>query len=359
LVNKRSFLLWLPCSVVAATALGAAPTYPPVGAGRALTFPRDHGAHPDYRTEWWYATGWLQTQARAPLGFQITFFRSRPRIDQANPSRFAPQQLLFANVALSDPVAGKLQHDQRAARSGFGLAMASTVDTDLCIDDWTLRREASGSYRATLPARDFTLELTMQPTQPLLLHGEQGYSRKGPLATQASYYYSQPRLKVSGTLKRRGQQESVQGTAWLDHEWSSALLADGAVGWDWIGVNLDDGSALMVFQIRDEAGRKFWGGGTLRGTDGRVRVLAPENVNFIALRRWRSPRTGTDYPVALRLNAGDLTLELAPLMDDQELDSRASTGAVYWEGAVTALRGGKPVGRGYLELTGYFRHLDL
>lgn len=150
----------------------------------------------------------------------------------------------------------------------------------------------------------------------------------------------------------------MQGTAWLDHEWSSTLLAEEAVGWDWLGLNLDDGGALMVFQIRDRAGRKFWGGGTLRG-DGRVQVLAPEKVNFKPLRHWRSPRTGTSYPVAMRLNAGDLTLELAPLMDDQELDSRASTGAVYWEGAVTALRGDEAVGRGYLELTGYFQRLNL
>ncbi len=199
----------------------------------------------------------------------------------------------------------------------------------------------------------------MEPTQPLLLQGERGYSRKGPLAAQASYYYSQPGLKISGTLKRSSQQETVHGTAWLDHEWSSTLLADQAVGWDWLGLNLDDGGALMAFQIRDKAGRRFWGGGTLRGGDGRVQVLAPEEVNFMPLRRWRSPRTGTSYPVAMRLNAGDFTLELAPLMDDQELDSRASTGAVYWEGAVTALRGGKAVGRGYLELTGYFQRLNL
>ncbi len=198
----------------------------------------------------------------------------------------------------------------------------------------------------------------MEPTQPLLLQGERGYSRKGPLAAQASYYYSQPGLKISGTLKRSSQQETVHGTAWLDHEWSSTLLADQAVGWDWLGLNLEDGGALMAFQIRDKAGRRSWGGGTLRGGDGRVQVLAPEEVNFMPLRRWRSPRTGTSYPVAMQLNAGDLTLELAPLMDDQELDSRASTGAVYWEGAVTALRRGKVVGRGYLELTGYFQRLN-
>ncbi|MEM5428755.1 carotenoid 1,2-hydratase [Cupriavidus oxalaticus] len=358
-MKRRSFLLLLPGFGVPGAAPGAVPVYPPVEAGRTLAFPRDHGAHPDYRTEWWYATGWLQTQAGAPLGFQITFFRSRPQFDQANPSRFAPRQLLSANVALSDPVAGKLQHDQRAVRSGFGLALADTADTNVYIDDWSLRREMAGRYRARFPARDFTLDLTMEPTRQLLLQGEQGYSRKGPLASHASYYYSQPGLKVSGTLKQRSQQQAVHGTAWLDHEWSSALLADEAVGWDWLGLNLDDGGALMAFRIRDKAGRKFWGGGTLRGGDGRVQVLAAEDVTFMPVRSWRSPRTGASYPVAMRLKAGDITLELVPLMDDQELDSRASTGAVYWEGAVTALRNGKAVGRGYLELTGYFQRINL
>lgn len=358
-MNRRAFLLWLPSSAVAATARGAAPAYPPVDAGQTLAFPRDHGAHPGFRTEWWYATGWLQTQAGAPLGFQVTFFRSRPQIDQANPSRFAPRQLLFANVALSDPVAGRLQHDQRAARGGFGLAHADTADTDVHIDNWSLRRESTGHYRARAPAREFTLDLTMAPTQPLLLQGERGYSRKGPAPAQASYYYSQPGLAVSGTMQRRGRQETVHGTAWLDHEWSSTLLADEAVGWDWVGLNLDDGGALMAFRIRDKAGHKFWGGGTLRGSDGRVRILAPEAVDFMPLRHWRSPHTGASYPVAMRLRVGDLTLELAPLLDDQELDSRASTGVVYWEGAVTALRGGKAIGRGYLELTGYFERIDL
>lgn len=378
-MKRRSFLLGLRAAGVAgvagaAGAAGAASSassadaaraapdaaaaYPSVDAGRTLAFPRDHGAHPDYRTEWWYATGWLQTQAGTPLGFQVTFFRSRPPFGQANPSRFAPHQLLLANVALSDPVAGKLQHDQRAVRSGFGLALADTADTDVYIDDWSLRRETTGRYRARFPARGFTLDLAMEPTQPLLLQGDRGYSRKGPLANQASYYYSQPGLKVSGTLKRGSQQEAVRGTAWLDHEWSTTYLADDAEGWDWLGLNLDDGGALMVFQIRGKTGRKFWAGGTLRGGDGNVRVLAPEAISFTPVRRWRSPRTGASYPVAMRLDAGDLTIELVPLMDDQELDSRASTGAVYWEGAVTALRQGKAVGRGYLELTGYFQRLN-
>lgn len=342
-----------------ALAAAAPPDYPPVQAGQTLEFPSDHGAHPDYRTEWWYVTGWLQTEAGVPLGFQVTFFRSRPQLDQANPSRFAPKQLLFAHAAISDPALGRLQHDQRSARVGFGLAQAAEGDTDVRIGDWSFIRGAEGAYVAKIAGREFDFELTLVPTAPLLLQGETGLSRKGPRAAQASYYYSWPHLSVSGLVVRNGKREVVRGTAWLDHEWSSEYLAQEAVGWDWIGINLDDGGALMAFRIRDKSGGKYWAGGTLRRGDGSAQYFPPKAVSFTPLRRWRSPRTGASYPVAMRAQAGETTLELEPLMDDQELDSRGSTGAVYWEGAVTARCDGKVVGRGYLELTGYLRRLDL
>ncbi len=288
---------WLLCLLfMAATAHSQSrlPAYPPVVPGRTLHFPGDHGAHPDFRTEWWYVTGWLQTADGTPLGFQVTFFRSRPPLDQTNPSRFAPKELLFAHAAVSDPVLGKLQDGQRAARAGFGLAEAASNDTNVHIGPWSLQRDSGGAYHTVVQAREFTLELTLAPTQPLLLQGERGYSRKGPLAAQASYYYSQPQLRVSGTLARDGKGKAVKGTAWLDHEWSSAMLDEQAVGWDWIGINLDDGGALMAFQIRDKAGGKFWAGGTLRRPDGSVATLPASAVGFSPRRLWRSPRTGTE-----------------------------------------------------------------
>ncbi len=240
-------LVWL-----AAPALAAPPDYPPVQADTRLVFPRDHGAHPAYRNEWWYATGWLETPT-GPLGFQVTFFRTRPPLDQANPSRFSPRQLLIAHVALSDPQ--RLRHDQRIARSGFGLAEASGVDTAVNLDDWSLVRGADDVYRVRIPAREFTLELDLRPTQPLLLQGGTGFSRKGPGKTQASHYYSRPQLAVSGNVVREGVRLAVRGKAWLDHEWSSEILAPGAVGWDWTGINLDDGGALTAFRIRDRRGK--------------------------------------------------------------------------------------------------------
>ncbi len=348
-------LLAIGCAWLCAA---AAQDYAQVQPGYEMQFPRDQGSHPQFRTEWWYLTGWVKKADGTELGMQITFFRNRPLLAETNPSKFTPRQLLFAHAALADAKTGKFLHDKRAARAGFGLAEAKEGGTDVWIDDWSLKQTGSG-YSARIAARDFGYALEFKPTQPLLLQGERGLSRKGPRPAQASYYYSQPQLAVSGTISRKGEQFAVSGTAWLDHEWSSQYLAEEAAGWDWVGLNLAGGGALMAFRIRDKDGRTYWAGGALRGTDGRVRVLRPEDVSFEPARRWRSPRTGAEYPVAMRLRAGDLHLELEPLMDDQELDSRASTGTIYWEGAVRARAAGKPQGYGYLELTGYWRPLRM
>jgi predicted secreted hydrolase len=347
------------CLSTVTHAPAATPAFTQVVPGKTLKFPRDFGAHPDFRTEWWYATGWLQTPDGKSLGFQVTFFRSATEHDAANQSRFAPKQLIVAHAALSDPAMGKLVHDQKIARAGFGLAQASEVTTDVKLHQWTMRREADGRYQIALPARDFTLSLTLTPTQPVLLQGEQGYSRKGPVAGQASYYYSEPQLKVTGQITRKGKPVTVQGSAWLDHEWSSTLLDPRAVGWDWVGTNLDDGSALMAFRIRTADGQALWQHATLRDANGKLHTVGAEAIRFTPLREWRSPRTGARYPVAMQIDMGDVRWRLTPLQDDQELDSRQSTGAVYWEGAVTIERNGKPAGRGYFEMTGYLKALKL
>lgn len=326
--------------------------YPPV-VPRPLVFPRDHGAHPDYRTEWWYLTGWLDGAA-TPLGFQITFFRTRPPIAPDNPSRFAATQLIIGHAAIADPARGSLLHDERIARAGFGLAQAATDDTDVVLHDWRLRRAADGSYVSEIPARGFRLQLTATPTQPLLLQGEAGFSRKGPQATNASYYYSQPQLRVAAELTRDGRTQRLTGTAWLDHEWSSTLLDAEAVGWDWIGMNLSDGGALTAFQLRRRDGIAHFGYASLRAA-GRTtpRVFAPTEVAFTTTQTWTSPRTRASWPVAQRIRVGERVFATQPLLPDQELDSRATTGAVYWEGASRLNENGNEVGRGYLEMTGY------
>lgn len=342
-------LAWLCAGAVAQD-------YARVKPGHELQFPRDHGSHPQFRTEWWYLTGRVRDARGGDLGVQITFFRNRPLVAEDNPSRFAPRQLLFAHAALADAGAGRLLHEQRAARAGFDLAEAHEGRTDVTLEDWSLKQTADG-YRASIAAREFAYALEFKLTQPVLLQGERGLSRKGPRPSQASYYYSQPQLAVSGSITVKGERREVSGVAWLDHEWSSDYLAPQAHGWDWIGLNLADGGALMAFRIRDGSGGTLWAGGSLRAADGRMRAFAPGEVRFEPLRRWRSPRTQTEYPVALRVQVGPLAFELEPMMDDQELDARASTGTIYWEGAVSAKSGGRLLGSGYLELTGYWQPL--
>ena len=333
-MRRRAFLAF---SLIPLATWGETVRYPVVRP-RPLIFPRDHGAHPDFRTEWWYITGWLE----GPLGFQITFFRARPDEQSDNPSAFNPRQILLAHAALSDPQRGRLVHDELAARAGLTLAGAETDNTSVWIDDWSLKRSGD-SYVAKVKARDLDFELAFAVGGEPVLQGDRGYSRKGHRPEEASYYYSQPQLRVAGKVNGR----DVKGTAWLDHEWSSAYLAPEAQGWDWTGINFFDGRSLMAFQMRAK------GGG--------VHYASPGST-FKPLRSWKSPRTGVEYPVSMQLNDRSLQLEpirLEPLMDDQELDARASTGTIYWEGAVRAFAGNRAVGRGYLELTGYWKPMKL
>jgi len=358
-------LSWL-AGLIAAPAASAQVTahrspltaFAPVVPGYKMEFPRDGGSHPDFRIEWWYVTGWLNPAGKQPLGFQVTFFRGRPTLRQDNPSAFTPRQIIFAHAALSDPGVGQLMRAQRAARAVFELAGAARDETRVWIDDWVLEYR-QGGYRARIQDSELQFELALKPSQPPLLQGEGGLSRKGPARESASYYYSEPHLQVTGTASHDGRALPVTGSAWLDHEWSSSYLPEQAAGWDWIGINLADGGALMAFRMRRKGGGVLWSGGTLRRADGSVQVFTPSDIRFTPRREWRSARTGTRYPVAWIVRAGDLELAIQPLMDDQENDTRTSTGTIYWEGAVRAYRSGAVAGRGYLELTGYWRPMSL
>ena len=354
----RALLLGAAVATAAAPVPAAPVDYPAVVPGVAVRLPADHGSHPAFRTEWWYVTGWLDAEDGSTLGFQVTFFRTRPDVPEDNPSAFTPRQLVIAHVALSDPAHGRLRHDQRIARATHGLAGADPSDTDVWIGDWRLERDGA-RYRARLDASDFGLDLVLERTQPPVLNGEGGYSQKGRLPSSASYYYSVPQLEVGGTVSREGVPVEVRGSAWLDHEWSTALLEPEASGWDWIGINLDDGGALMAFRMRDREGKRLWAAATLRRPGEEPVHVAPDDVVFLPGRRWTSPRTGIGYPVEFELRTGDMAIDIEPLMDDQESDSRMTTGAVYWEGAVRALQSGRPAGKGYLELTGYGAPLAL
>jgi predicted secreted hydrolase len=345
---------------------------------RALVFPRDHGSHNGAKTEWWYLTGHATGADGNAYGFQVTFFRSRVDGTESLQSRLAAKHLLFAHAAITDVKGQQLWHDQRIARwngespaneTGFdspGAAFAQVDDTGVALRGWSLRRLADGRYQAKVNAKDFQIELTALPTQSHLLQGEQGFSRKGPEPEQSSFYLSQPQLAVSGRLTVKGKAIAVQqGRAWLDHEWSEALLHPEAVGWDWIGMNLDNGDSLTAFRLRRADGSSLWAGGSWRsaakGQDPLgAQIFARTAVRFEAQRYWTSPLTQARYPVAWRVTTPVGTFTVQALVDAQELDSRRSTGTVYWEGLSDLLDAqGQVVGRGYLEMTGYAQRLVL
>jgi len=221
-------------------------------------------------------------------------------------------------------------------------------------------------FKTHVDGEGFAFDLDLQASSTVLALGADaarpGYSQKGPSPRDASRYYSVPQLKVAGTISRGDARHrravAVTGTAWLDREWSSAYLDPQASGWDWVGLDLDDGGALMVFRMRDRSGRPLWAGGARRYHDGRVERYGPSDIRFTTDRTWTSPASRASWPVAQTLAIGSTRLALEPLMDDQELDSRASTGTIYWEGAVRVHDGearGPVIGKGYLELTGYFK----
>lgn len=329
-----------------------------------LAFPRDHGAHPDFRIEWWYLTGWMDVtspSALASIGLQITFFRVATGWQRDHTSRFAAQQLMFAHAALAIPGRDRLIKAERAARVGLGMAQADQTDTALRIGNWQLVRDAADCYQARVSDAALSVSLDLQAPRPPLLQGEAGFSRKGPRPTQASFYYSRPWLAAQGEIawsdtdRARLVARRVKGHVWFDHEWSSELLDAQAQGWDWVGLHLADGSALTAFQVRGADGRALWQ--YARWVDSEQRIIKgaaqTETVVFEPLRRWRSPRSGASWPVSQRLRTGGRVIELQPIFDDQELETRGSTGITYWEGAVTVTEAGRTIGRGYLELTGY------
>lgn len=333
-------------------------------APQRVVLPADFGAHPGYRTEWWYVTGWLQAGARE-WGFQATFFRSATGLGAGSPSRFAARQLVFGHAALTDPAARRQWHDQRVARAGFGIAEANEGDTNVRLRDWHLTRGGPASAsrydaRVSSTAGGWDMSLALSATQPPLLQGQDGLSRKGPGAQDVSHYYSEPQLAATGTLTLKGTPVAVTGRAWLDHEWSDAFVPAAATGWDWVGMNLDDGSALTAFRLRRDDGSALYAGGSFRAADGRTTVFGPADVVFSPGRVWQSPASQARYPVEWQVATPAGTFSVVARLDAQELDSRASTGAWYWEGLCDLREGrGTRIGRGYLEMTGYAGRLIL
>jgi predicted secreted hydrolase len=364
-----------------------------------LRFPRDHGAHPETRIEWWYLTGVLRapsetaeatrSNAATPLpppthGFQLTFFRLRNDLARPLDSAFAPGQLMLAHAAISDLGRQRLLHDQRVLRHGFANARTELGDTAVRLGDWQLRRSDAGEGRSRYDlvmhseAAGFALSLSLRAPLPPLLQGREGWSRKGPGPEQASRYVSEPQLAGTGRLALRdGGTREVAARAWLDHEWSNDLLGRGAeerttssaasgpavptahAGWDWLGLNLDDGSALTLFQVRGDDGTAAWTGGSWRGADGRQADFE-QQLRFEPLAHWRSPVSLATYPVRWRVRTPRGVILVEAAFQAQEIDARRSTGFPYWEGAARVSdEAGRPLGWGYLEMTGYAGRVPL
>ena len=367
-LSRRS---WLAGALLAPLASHGGPAPAALLPG-ALRFPRDFGSHPDFRTEWWYVTGYATTGAGAlarDYGFQLTFFRTRVDATQELKSAFAARHLIFAHAALTDVRGRKLWHDQRIARSSgqalVDLASANETMMAISLRDWSLQQPGR-SIVASVRSANFSLELEFTPTQDLVLQGERGLSRKGPQPQQASYYYSLPQLHVRGSISLAGRPAQVSsGRAWLDHEWSHVLLHPDAVGWDWIGMNLFDGGALTAFQLRRRAAGQqsaptLWDGGSFRPSGGSLYSFSPGETSFKPLRYWKSLLSQASYPVEWLVRTPADFYTVRAVIEAQELDSRASTGAIYWEGLSDLIdSNGRHVGRGYLEMTGYAAPLRL
>ncbi len=332
---------------------------------RPLTFLADFGAHPDFRTEWWYYTGNLSTPEGRPFGFELTVFRvslAPPTVDLPDDSTWYSESLYFAHFALSDIEANEFHTYERYARPGPGLAGAQAIPYRVWLEDWSIVETGKDSYRLQAAQDGIAINLNLTDEIGVILHGENGYSRKGREVNNASYYYSQPRLKAEGTVQVQDETYQVSGLAWKDHEFSTGVLDEGQIGWDWFSLQFDDGSALMLFQLRESGGgTSDSSSGTFINADGLTQSLRNENFTITVLDQWRSSHTGGMYPSAwqIQLEEPECELSVQPWMADQEVNFPAVT---YWEGAIRfeGTCDGKSVnGNGYIELTGYAGNLPL
>jgi predicted secreted hydrolase len=343
--------------VLVLLALQDAPGWKRVEPGLLLAYPADHGSHPEYRTEWWYVTGHLEDDRGARFGFQLTVFRRgmEPGGPRPGESPLRARDVYAGHLALTDVAAGETRFAERLARPS-PLAGATLGALDVTLADWSLARGAGDELCLAAGDRTqgFALARALAPQKPLGLHGSGGYSAKGGAPGNASAYASWPRLAATGTLALDGGSRAVRGSAWFDHEFGTTVLPDGVVGWQWFGLQLDDGRELMLFVLRDAEGKATEASAaSLIERDGRVRALARDAFTLEASATWTSARTGGVYPArwTLAIPSAELALELAPLVADCELVTTATTGIAYWEGPVAVT--GSASGRGYAELTGY------
>ena len=309
-----------------------------------ISFPRDHGSHPDAPIEWWYYTGHLRDEAGREFGFQLTFFRV--------------QEVHLAHFAWTDVAARTFQFEEKSHLALPGIAEAAEGGLDVSNEDW-FARASEGVHRLRAGGPDAQLELTLRAAKAPVLNGPGGLSRKGAGSNDYSHYVSITRLEASGEFRDGRRRARVSGTAWFDHEWGPGGLPREVVGWDWFALQLSDGSELMLYRMRAENGAATaFSAGTFVPKTGPARPVSWREVRLTEISRWRSARTKASYPAGWRIAVSSIGLDMSvePLVADQELVTEQSTAVTYWEGAcrVSGSRAGKPIeGRAYAELTGY------
>jgi predicted secreted hydrolase len=336
--------------------------------GYTLTFPADHAAHPNYRTEWWYYTGHLQTSTGKRYGYQLTFFRRR--VDSngptLNPSKWFADSVYMAHMAITDETAKRFVYGEKLNRAALGLAGAAEKRYHVWNEDWLAERLGTVQHLVgDIPG--YKLNLIVTPLKPPVLHGaaQDGLSQKGAGKGHASHYYSLTRLKTEGVLHTSEGVFEVEGISWMDHEFGSSQLTESQVGWDWFSVQLTNNYELMLYHMRHKDGSVDpHSSGTLVRPDGTSVHLRRDDVQVQAHAQWKSPQSGAIYPQrwTIRIPTLDLTLHLEPVLAAQELVTDNSTRVTYWEGSVTvrgSLQGQATEGVGYVELTGYVQRVNL
>ena len=335
--------------------------------GYQFSFPRDHGSHPDFRTEWWYFTGNVLAKDGREFGYELTIFRNAMGTPGQDASIFSPllaKQVFLGHFAISDIAAKKHQSWERIGREGFGQASASTEKLDVKLGDWQVVMQDDGRIAVKAAKADHALDLVLTPAKPFVMHGKDGVHQKSEKVGQASHYISFTRLDTAGTITVGGEPITVEGLSWMDQEFGSDQLGGEEVGWDWFALQLDTGEDLMVYQLRRADGTvNRFSSGSLVDAKGQRTELPGDTYTIRSTGKWKSPHSKAEYPMGwvISVPGKEGELVITPRFEDQEMLTVRYTGTVYWEGAI-AVSGtwrGKPVaGKGYVELVGYAGRMD-
>jgi len=337
--------------------------------GRTFSFPQDHFSHPEFKTEWWYYSGHLQSlsQDKKSFGYQLTFFRTGLiRETKLQKSKWSIQDLYFAHFAITDESKKKFEYLEKISRGSLGEAGASPYKTGektfrIWIENWSIEGKGPAMQNHSLKAgdRNFGIELMLTPEKNPVIHGQNGISQKAEGEGYASHYYSIPRLKTEGKILQKNREVPVQGISWMDHEFGSSQLREYQVGWDWFSIQLNNGMDLMFYQIRHKDEKiDPYSSGTIIFPNGNSQPLSLKDFQIEVLKKWKSQKSGATYPAKwmVKVPGHRIELILGPTVKDQELITKESTRVTYWEGSVRVdgRYGNDPAnGMGYVELTGY------